>query len=235
MKPPIDPKKELAAALVKGAVSAIPIAGGIISEVANLYLNPLERRKQLWMNEVCRAIKDIQDQFSRLPESLEDDEAFISFLYQTTILALKNHQREKIEALSNALVSAADPESASEDLIFQFLRYIDELSVTHLQILSGFEKHSGQLARLEQLEQVYAQFQSLTGMLLDRAMFRSFLQDLDARFLIRIGDVEDFAEYASKISAILLEESKKRPIQVTDFGRKFLSFMRQKDMRSHLE
>jgi hypothetical protein len=54
MKPPTDPKSELAAALVKGAVSAIPLAGIVISEVANLYLNPLEKRKQSWTIEVCR-------------------------------------------------------------------------------------------------------------------------------------------------------------------------------------
>ncbi len=228
MKPPTDPKAELAAALVKGAVSTIPIAGGMISEVGNLYLNPLEKRKQAWMNEVGRAIEEIRERFSRLPESLEDDESFISFLYQTTILALKNHQREKLEALSNALVSAADPKCVSEDLVFQFIRYIDELSVTHLKILAGIEKHAGQLTRLENLDQVYSRFQSLTAISLDRAMFRSFLQDLDARFLICIGDLEDFAEYATKVEHIVTEQSGKRPLTVTEFGRTFLSFLNDK-------
>lgn len=229
MKPPTDPKAELAVALVKGAVSAISIAGGVISEVGSLYLNPLEKRKQVWMNEVGRAIDEIQERFSRLPESLEDDESFISFLYQTTILALKNHQREKLEALRHSLVSAADPERVSEDLVFQFIRYIDELSVTHLRILAGLEKHAGQLTRFEQLEHVYSRFQSLTGMSLDRAMFRSFIQDLDARFLIRIGDIDDFAEFASKVSHLVLEESSKRPLEVTKLGRTFISFVRQKE------
>lgn len=229
MKPEDKSEAEIAAALLKGAVSAIPIVGGVISEVGNLYLNPLEKRKKHWMNEVCRALEDIQNRFSRLPASLESDEAFVSFLYQATILALKNHQREKLEALRNALVSAADPESVSEDLRFQFLRCIDELSVTHLRLLTGLEKHAGQLARLEQLEQVYGKFQSLTGLSLERAVFRSFLQDLDARFLIRIGDVDDFPEYASKVSHLLLERSKKRHLEVTDLGRHFLSFVRRNE------
>lgn len=228
MKPPTDLKAELAAALVKGAVSAIPFAGGVISEVGNLYLNPLEKRKQIWMNHVCRAIDDIQKRFSRLPESLESDEAFISFLYQTTILALKNHQQEKLEALGNALVSAADPESVSEDLVFQFIRYIDELSVTHLRILAGLDKYSGQLAQLSQLDQIYSQVQSLTTMSLDRAIFRSFMQDLDARFLIRIGDIDDFSEYASNQSVYLRPGSNKQPLEVTELGNTFLLFVRQK-------
>jgi len=228
MNPPTNPKEEAAAALIKGIVSAIPFAGGVISEVGNLYLNPLEKRKQNWMNEVCRAVTEIQVRFSRLPESLEADEAFVSFLYQATILALKNHQREKLKALSNALVSAADPERASEDLIFQFFRYIDDLSLTHLQILTGLEEHAGQIARLEQLEQVYAKLQSLAGLSLDRAIFRSFIHDLDARFLIRLGDLDEFPEYASKVSHVVTAESAKQRLEVTDLGRKFLSFVHAK-------
>lgn len=230
MKPPIDPKIEATAALLKGAVSAIPIAGGVIAEVGNLYLNPLEKRKQRWMEEVSRAIEEIHERFCRLPESLESDEAFVSVLYQATMLALKNHQREKLAALSNALVSAADPERISEDLMYQFLRYIDDLSVTHLQMLAGLEKHAGQIGRLEQLEQVYAKFLVLTGLSPDRAMFRSFLHDLDSRFLIRIGDLDDFPEYASKESYLLLNSSETRHLEVTDLGRKFLSFVQRKDL-----
>ena len=229
MKPPTNPKSEAAAALIKGAVSAIPIAGSVISEVGNLYLNPLEKRKQEWMNEVCRTIEDIQNRFSRLPASLEADEAFISFLYQTTIIAFKNHQQEKLKALSNALVSAADPENVSEDLTFQFIRYIDDLSVTHLKILAGLERHAGQLMRLKKLEQVYGQFQSLTGLSIDRAMFRSFIQDLDSRLLILIGDIDDFPEYASKRSGLLLQKSKTHPLEVTALGLMFLEFVRQSE------
>lgn len=227
MKPPSTSKAELAVALVKGAVSAIPIAGGVISEVGSLYLNPLEKRKQLWMNEVGLAIEEIRERFSRLPDSLENDESFVTFLYQTTILALKYHQREKLEVLRNALVSAADPSSISEDLVFQFIRFIDELSETHLQILSSFEKHTDQMANFSQLEQVYSHFKSATGITLERTMFRSFVQDLDARFLIRIGDLDDFPEYATKVEYIVAEASNKRPLHVTDFGRKFLLFIRR--------
>jgi len=229
MKPPKNPKAEAAAALLKGAVSGIPFAGSLISEVGNLYLNPLEKRKREWMNEVCRAIEEIQNQFSRIPKSLEKDEAFISFLYQTTILALKNHQREKLRALSNGLISAADPEGVPEDVVFQFIRFIDNLSVTHLKILDRIEKHAGQIARIETLEQVYGEFQSLTSLSLDRGIFRSFIQDLDAMFLLRIGDIDDFPEYATKRETIVTEQSKTRPLHVTELGRKFLLFIRQNE------
>lgn len=224
-QPPTDPNIEAAAAILKGAVSAIPYVGGLIAEVGNLYLNPLEKRKQQWMVEVGQAIEEINKKYSLLPDSLQNDERFISFLYQATILALKNHQRQKITALRSAIVSVAKLEQVSEDLAFQFLRYIDELSVTHLSMLACLDKHAGQFARMEKLEQVYSKIKSYLGESIDRAAFRSFLHDLEIRFLIRAGDLDDLPEYDSKKSFLLLEQSTKRPLEVTSLGRSFLSFI----------
>jgi hypothetical protein len=223
---PTDPKIEAAAALLKGAVSAIPVVGGVLAEVGDLYLNPLEKRKQRWIAEVSLAVEEIKKRFSVLPESLQSDERFISFLYQATMLALKNHQREKINALRIALVSVIEPQRFSEDLAFQFLRYIDELTVTHLSMLACLNKHAGQFSRLEKLEQVYSKLQSFLGVSFERAAFRSFLHDLDARFLIRVGDLEDFPEYASKQGYIVESSSTRRALEVTPLGRSFLSFVR---------
>ena len=225
IEPPVDPKIEAAAAILKGAVSAVPFVGGLIAEVGNLYLNPLEKRKQQWMAEVAHAIEEIHRRHSLLPESLQNDEKFVSFLYQATILALKNHQRQKITALRGALVSVASPEQISEDLAFQFLRYIDELSVTHLSMLACLDKHAGQFAPMEKLELVYDKIQLYLDTAIERVAFRSFLHDLDARFLIRLGDLEDLPEYASRKSFLEDEESKQRQLEVTSLGRSFLSFI----------
>ncbi len=224
-QPPTNPKIEAAAAFLKGAVSAVPFVGGLVAEVGNLYLNPLKKRKQQWMAEVSQAIEDIKKRYDLLPEVLQNDDRFISFLYQATILALKNHQRQKINALRNAIVSAANPEQVSEDLAFQFLRYIDELSVTHLSMLACLEKHTGQFVRLEKLEQVYSKLQSYLDASIERAAFRSFLHDLETRFLIRVGDLEDLPEYASKEIFLATDDSTKRPLEVTPLGRSFLSFV----------
>lgn len=182
------------------------------------------------MVEVGRALDDIHRKYSLLSESLQDDERFISFLYQATILALKNHQRQKITALRNAIVSAAKPEQVSEDVAFQFLRYIDELSTTHLSMLACLDKHGGQFARMKKLEHAYREFQSYLGSAIERAAFRSFLHDLDARFLIRIGDLQDFSEYASRESFLLVDKAEKRPLEVTTLGRSFLSFINQTNL-----
>jgi hypothetical protein len=180
------------------------------------------------MVKVAKALDDIHTKYSLLPETLQADERFISFLYQATILALKNHQREKITALRNGIVSAAKPNQIAEDIAFQFLRYIDELSPTHLSMLACLDKHGGQFARLNDLESAYGKFQSYLDAVIERAAFRSFLHDLDARFLIRIGDLRDFSEYASKESFLLIDKTEKRPLKVTTLGRSFLSFINER-------
>jgi hypothetical protein len=229
IQPPTDPKTEVAAAIVKGAISAVPFVGGVISEVGNLYLNPLEKRKQQWFIEVSNAIEEIRIRYNLLPESLQSDDRFISFLYQATFIALKSHQREKIDALKSALVLAAKPEQVSDDLLYQFLRYIDELSPTHLMILACLHKQAGRFKRMEKLEQVYSKIQSCLGARIERTAFRSFMHDLDSRFLLRLGDLEDFGEYETKQIAIVTEGSTIRPLKVTSLGRSFLSFIDGKE------
>ncbi|MDK9703257.1 MAG: hypothetical protein OEL20_08955 [Sulfuritalea sp.] len=222
---PIHPKTEAAAALVKGAISAIPIAGGAISELTNLYLNPLEKRKQRWMVEVSEAINKIQDRFNLLPKDLEGNEQFVSFLYQATLVAVKSHQQEKLIALRNALSTSIATDQFSEDVSFQFLRYIDELTCSHLAILAAVDCNIEQLAECKTLELVYANVRKTLAHDVDRLSFRAFLQDLDTRFLVRIGDLEDYPEFESKAEYIALESSEVRPLELTSYGSSFLSFI----------
>ena len=229
IEPPNDSKVEAAAALLKGAASAIPFVGGVVAEVGNLYLNPLERRKQRWTVEVSLALNAIQHRFALLPEDLSKNEAFISFLYQATISALKTHRSEKLVALRNCLVASLDEMRLSQDLSFQFLRFVDELSVSHLSILRILEKHRERFVGLGDLEQVHQALNALLDVPLEAGAFRSFLQDLDNRFLIRVEDLEDLPDYASRKSLMLREESETRWLAVTPLGSSFLAFIRGGD------
>ena len=179
------------------------------------------------MVQVSSALTVIHERFALVPTDLETNERFISFLYQATMLALQNHQQAKLEALKHALIASVGPSEVSEDLSFQFLRYIDELTPTHLTILSKLAVHAARFAEYKSLEQVYSEVQSLLGESLDRSAFRAFLHDLDSRFLLRIGDIHDFPEYQSKQDFMALESSTIRPLEVTPLGHSFLSFVHE--------
>jgi hypothetical protein len=225
IEPPIDAKIDFATAIVKGAVSNVPLAGGVMAELGNLYLNPLERRKQRWMVEVSTALNLIHERFAMLPADLEQDDRFTSFLYEATTIAIKTHQAAKLDALRNSLAKSVGSSQLNEDIGIQFLRYIDELTPSHLMLLSTLERNSIRYAEFTSLKDVCSTISTEIGSTLDEAAMRTFLQDLDARFLVRLGDLEELPEFATKKSFALREESAIRPIEVTTLGRSFLAFI----------
>jgi len=223
--PPDDPKTEIAAAAARGLVSAIPFAGGLISEIGNLYLNPLERRKQQWTKDVSDALNQIKEEFNLLPEQLQENESFVSALYQATEIAMRNHQIQKRAALRNALVSSA-ASTEDYDLETRMLRYVDELSLAHISVLNILNLHVDQFALHEKLDQVYKKCCEFQQKEMDTLVFRSILQDLETRFLITLGDVEDFDEFKSRQNSMVTEDSGVKPLSVTGLGKSFLAYIR---------
>ncbi len=220
-----EAKSEIAVALVKGALQAVPVAGGLLAEVVNLFVNPAEKRKERWLMEVSSSIENLQKEVGLLPDALQKDERFISFLYQATQIALRNHREEKIRALRQALEATAKGDIPEEDAAFQFLRYIDELSVTHLRVLGTLNKHAGEFSHVEKLEEVLRQLESHLGARIERAHFRSVIKDLESRSLILAVDVEDFPEFATGQDILVGESSGAKPLSVTSLGRSFLRFI----------
>ena len=55
---------------------------------------------------------------------------------QASQIALRNHQQAKLEALRNAVLNSALPNSPQEDEQMIFLRLIDQLTPWHLRVLS---------------------------------------------------------------------------------------------------
>lgn len=226
IEPPSNQAMEVSAALAKGIISAVPGVGGVLSELGNLFLNPLERRKQRWMTEVSAALNEIAERFAILPVELEHDDRFTTFLYQATLAAFKTHQAVKLGALRNSLVNSVAPTQFDLDIGIQYLRYIDELTPSHLLLLATLEEHVSSYAAFTSLEELHTALVTDSGVVLERSIMRAFLQDLEARFLIRLGDLAELPEYATKKSMELREESAIRSIEVTAQGGNFLSFIR---------
>ncbi len=80
------------------------------------------------------------------PHSLESNEQFISAVLQTTVLAVKTHQEEKLEAFRNAVLNSVLPGAPDEYEQMTFLRYVDELTPLHVQLLSFWADPRGWFA-----------------------------------------------------------------------------------------
>jgi hypothetical protein len=222
-------KKEIIAATLKGAAAGVPFVGGVLAELGDLFLNPIQKRRENWHTEVKSALNEIKNKYGLLPHEIEADDKFVSALLSATPIAIKTHQQEKIKALKNALINVSNPDDEDFDMSQQFIRYIDELGVIHLKVLAGLNKYSDQISKLEKMERVYSELTKKIGLKIERLPFRTIVQDLHSRFLIQIGDIEEYPEFATKTENFVAENSGINPLTVTELGRNFLEFIGEFD------
>lgn len=143
-KPEITPedvfKHHKADAIHTGAklgLSVIPLA----SEIFELLIAApaSKRRKEFWIriSEDLKRLEEKVEGFSI--EGLAENETFQSTLIQATQAAIRTHQREKHEALRNAVLNSALPNSPDENRQAVFIALCDELTGWHVNVLRLFE------------------------------------------------------------------------------------------------
>lgn len=132
---PETSKSDYAHAVAKGIISATPVAGGPLSILfENIFTTPLDKRKKEWFQSLSDAIEELTKKVEDItPESLSNNEIFISVSMQATQIALRNHQKEKLNALKNAVKNSAI--SIDENKVLMFTRIIDDMTPLHLKIL----------------------------------------------------------------------------------------------------
>lgn len=129
---------DAAMAIARGVLGAVPVIGGLGAELVNqIVAPPLEKRRDAWMEEVGQAIHELQGKVADLTlERLAADESFVTVLSHASSMAIRNHQREKLDALRNAVLNAALHRGADETRQMMFLNWVDALTPLHLQLLA---------------------------------------------------------------------------------------------------
>jgi len=217
---------ELLQAAIKGSLSAIPVVGGVISELGSCLISPLDKRKREWAEEVEKALQVLISQYQKLPATLAEDPTFLTALLKATAIALTTHRKEKWTLLQHFLIAVGSRAIPDEELQHALLRLCDDLSVGHLEVLRFLETDYGLIKRKETLEAIYGRYHNEHKGELDRITFRWILADLSARMVIHLGDVEDMNEFASQRNSLVFESSKVRPLQITGLGRQLLKLLR---------
>jgi hypothetical protein len=220
---------ELLQAAIKGTVSAIPVVGGLISELGSCLISPLDKRKREWAEEVEKTLQVLKSKYQKLPDALAEDPVFVTALLKATATALATHRKEKWTLLRHFLTKVGSRAIPDEELQHALVRLLDDLSVGHLEVLRFLEADYGVIKGKETLEAIYGRYQSQQRGELDRINFRWILADLTARMVIHLGDIEDMNEFASQRDNIVAESSKFRPLQITDLGRQLLKLLRETD------
>jgi hypothetical protein len=134
-------KGDVAIQVVKAAISAAPVVGGPAAELYSLVISPpLEKRKVKWMEEVAEGLNKLEQTVQGFSvEKLKDNERFISTVMNTSQAAIREHQREKLDALRNAVLNVARGSDLSEDEEAIFLFLINQFTPWHLRILRFFQ------------------------------------------------------------------------------------------------
>jgi hypothetical protein len=126
--------------IFRALAAGIPLAGGSITELWNgFFCSPLAKRREAWLRGLAKAVVELQKAMPDLSlESLQQNEAFISAVLGASSIAMRNHRKEKLEALRNAAISSVVHPDIDEDLQAMFMRYVDELTPWHLRLLRAF-------------------------------------------------------------------------------------------------
>ena len=143
-----DIRKDLETTPAEGAVTvlrtiagAVPLVGSPLAELVNATLGTaLIKRRDTWLIYVADGLKEIQARFADFdPQNLKDNEQFTSAVVQTINIAIRNHQKDKLEALRNALLNTAVGINIDDNLQLIFIEAIDRLTPLHLRTLKYFD------------------------------------------------------------------------------------------------
>jgi len=193
------PKKnasDVAYTLVKAGISAIPIAGAPATEIFSLIVAPpYERRRDEWIESIGNGLKELAEKLEDFKiEALSQNEAFITTVTHASQAAIRNHQKEKLEALRNAVLNAALPNAPEEDLQLMFLNFVDSFTPWHLAILKFFDnpREWGQKHGISYQSYMSGSpstvleesFQALRG---KRDVYGLYVSDLNSRGLMDAG------------------------------------------------
>lgn len=169
---------DVAHAVVKGALSGIPIAGGLAAELFGMVLAPpLSKRRDAWFESVAERLRAVEAKL----ELLGEDPAFVTTMMHATHIALRTHQEEKLEALLNAVVNSAIGTAPQDDLQAIFLNLVDAFTPTHLRILKYFQNRG-----------------SLDSSAIQRLRDARAVTDVMVNDLARDGLTEDHRPYAAR-------------------------------------
>lgn len=129
--------EEIRYVALKGIASLVPGGG----ELFGLMASPMTQRRDEWLESLERRLRDLEGRVDGFRfDTLGQNEQFVSATLQATHAALRTHQKEKLEALCNAVLNAAAKYEPEDDYQTVFLSLIDRFTPAHLRLLKSFQE-----------------------------------------------------------------------------------------------
>lgn len=223
-QPPTADSSDTAHLVTKASLSFVPGA----SDLFEYFIKPpLQKRLEKWQEDIAVALRYLEDNQGIKLETLQNSEQFITIIAQATSVAVRNHQREKLDALINSIMNSALNPSMDDDLQLMFIRFIEELTPSHLYLLRFFVSHEDDLKPLTSYPSIYELISDAATYLFSKDQFKMLVGDLNTRGLIWISqDIDDF-ENIYHANSLLLESTRTDlpRLIVTDIAKAFIAFI----------
>ncbi len=188
---------------------------------------PLEKRQYAWMQEVANTLERLVSNQGLALEELTNNEAFVSMVLQATYVAIRNHHEEKRRALANCIFNAGIASDIETDLQLAFVRYVDELSPSHVILLRAIRDRYSEIATLKSYETLYRLLSKNLAKPPTHDVFKMMCLELQGRGLIRISQyIEDFTGIF-EATAIVTEDTRDdlSRVIISEVGQQFLAFI----------
>jgi hypothetical protein len=216
---------DTAHALARGLISSIPVIGSVQVEMfAQLVASPLENRRDKWMESVGEGLIALEKTVEGFkPENLSKNQAFMTVAVLAGRAAVATHQKEKLEALRNAVLNVAIGTPVDEEWQLLFVSWIDQFGPWHLKILALFDDPEARVRLSDVLfpntkreemcreKILLAAFPQLKG---KQQLYRLLVMELHRLGLLENNNLQD----------PLHDEIFRR--MTTDTGRDFLAFIK---------
>lgn len=125
--------------IIKVISSIFPLGSTPFALFEAIFGHPATRRRDEFIQELAVRLATLEQKVAalNLGELLKND-SFITTAMHAFPIALRNHQKEKREALYNVILNAALSQDLDDSVQQLFLSFVDTLTVTHLKLLKTF-------------------------------------------------------------------------------------------------
>ena len=131
--------EKMIVATAKGAVSNIPIVGGLLSEYIALSQEKIaDKRIKEWVEVVEDKLKKIDCDMN----ILSDNELFFTALHITTNKVMKEYQKEKREYFANALFNTVYITDISEEKKMVFFSLLEKYTLSSIKLLRLYSENN---------------------------------------------------------------------------------------------
>jgi len=228
--PPNRTKADTVHAIVKAAVGSVPYAGNAAAELFNFIIAPpIEKRLDEWRADVGERLQKLEDAGFVTVESLQENEAFVSTVTKASQIAVTTHDKEKREALRNAIVNTALGIEPDESLRQMFLRFVGELTPWHIRILQLMQDARGWFERQGRQPPQYVIAGSLAQLFSD-----AYPELKNQRDFLELLHADLIARKLSNSGNLMTVMSGSGPYgkRTTAFGDRFLAFIGEPEIPS---